>query len=127
MLSILDRPTETHPELWGSARHAERIAVSAAPAPSQKSRFMKQAWVGLGSNLEEPITQLTNAYRRLATNPQIQVEAASSVYLSAPRPQDQPDFYNAVLSLRTSMTPENCSITANNRNRDGQKTAQALG
>ena len=68
---------------------------------------MTQAWVGLGSNLEEPLTQLTNAYRRLATNPQIQIEAASSVYLSAPHgPQDQPDFYNAVLSLRTSMTPE---------------------
>jgi len=50
---------------------------------------MKQAWVGLGSNLEEPLAQLTDAYRRLAANPQIQVEAASSVYLSAPRgPQD---------------------------------------
>ena len=68
---------------------------------------MKQAWVGLGSNLEEPLTQLTDAYRRLAADPQIHVEAASSVYLSAPQgPQDQPDFYNAVLWLRTSMTPE---------------------
>ena len=68
---------------------------------------MKQAWVGLGSNLEEPLAQLTDAYWRLAANPQIQVEAASSVYLSRPcGPQDQPDFYNAVLSLRTSMTPE---------------------
>ena len=68
---------------------------------------MKQAWVGLGSNLDEPLAQLTDAYRRLAANPQIHVEAASSVYLSAPQgPQDQPDFYNAVLWLRTSMTPE---------------------
>jgi 2-amino-4-hydroxy-6-hydroxymethyldihydropteridine diphosphokinase len=68
---------------------------------------MKQALVGLGSNLEEPLTQLTTAYRRLAGDPEITVEATSSVYLSAPHgPQDQPDFYNAVISLHTSMAPE---------------------
>lgn len=68
---------------------------------------MKQALVGLGSNVEEPLTQLTTAYRRLAADPEITVEATSSVYLSAPHgPQDQPNFYNAVVSLRTSMTPE---------------------
>ena len=67
---------------------------------------MKQALVGLGSNLEEPLTQLTAAYRQLAADPEINVKSASSVYLSAPHgPQDQPDFYNAVISLQTSMTP----------------------
>ena len=61
---------------------------------------MKQAWVGLGSNLEEPLAQLTDAYWRLAANPQIQVEAASSVYLSRPRgPQDQPDFYLSLIHI----------------------------
>lgn len=68
---------------------------------------MKQALVGLGSNVEEPLTQLTTAYRVLAADPEITVEATSSVYLSAPHgPQDQPDFYNAVISLHTSMAPE---------------------
>ena len=68
---------------------------------------MKQALVGLGSNVEEPLTQLTTAYRRLAADPEITVEATSSGYLSAPHgPQDQPNFYNAVISLRTSMAPE---------------------
>lgn len=68
---------------------------------------MKQALVGLGSNVEEPLTQLTTAYRRLAADPEITIEATSSVYLSAPHgPQDQPDFYNAVISLHTSMAPE---------------------
>ena len=68
---------------------------------------MKQALVGLGSNVEEPLTQLTTAYRRLAADPEITGEATSSVYLSAPHgPQDQPDFYNAVISLHTSMAPE---------------------
>ena len=51
--------------------------------------------------------QLTDAYRRLDAHPNITVEAASSVYLSAPHgPQDQPDFYNAAISLHTSMPPE---------------------
>ena len=68
---------------------------------------MKRAFVGLGSNVEEPLTQLTKAYRRLAAEPEINVEAVSSVYLSAPHgPQDQPNFFNAVISLHTSMTPK---------------------
>ena len=68
---------------------------------------MSQALVGLGSNVEEPLMQLTDAYRRLAADPNITVEATSSVYLSAPHgPQDQPDFYNAAISLHTSMPPE---------------------
>ena len=68
---------------------------------------MNQALVGLGSNVEAPLTQLTDAYRRLAADPNITVEATSSVYLSAPHgPQDQPDFYNAAISLHTSMPPE---------------------
>ena len=68
---------------------------------------MKRAFVGLGSNVEEPLTQLTKAYRRLAAEPEINVEAVSSVYLSAPHgPQDQPNFFNAVISLHTSMAPE---------------------
>jgi 2-amino-4-hydroxy-6-hydroxymethyldihydropteridine diphosphokinase len=68
---------------------------------------MKQALVGLGSNLGEPLTQLTAAYRRLAADPEIKVESASRVYLSAPHgPQDQPDFCNAVISLQTSLTPQ---------------------
>lgn len=68
---------------------------------------MSQALVGLGSNVDEPLMQLTAAYRRLTADPEIDVEATSSVYLSAPHgPQDQPDFYNAALLLQTSITPE---------------------
>ena len=68
---------------------------------------MNQALVGLGSNVEAPLTQLADAYRRLNTDPKITVEMASSVYLSAPHgPKDQPDFYNAAISLHTTMPPE---------------------
>ena len=68
---------------------------------------MNQALVGLGSNAEAPLTQLADAYRRLNADPNITVETASSVYLSAPHgPKDQPDFYNAAISLHTTMPPE---------------------
>ena len=68
---------------------------------------MNQALVGLGSNVEAPLTQLAYAYRRLNADPNITVETASSVYLSAPHgPKDQPDFYNAAISLHTTMPPE---------------------
>lgn len=68
---------------------------------------MNQALVGLGSNVEAPLRQLADAYRRLHADPHITVETASSVYLSAPHgPKDQPDFYNAAISLHTTMPPE---------------------
>ena len=68
---------------------------------------MNQALVGLGSNVEAPLTQLVDAYRRLSADPNITVETASSVYLSAPHgPKNQPDFYNAAISLNTTMPPE---------------------
>ena len=68
---------------------------------------MNQALVGLGSNVEAPLTQLADAYRRLNADPNITVETVSSVYLSAPHgPSDQPDFYNAAISLHTTMPPE---------------------
>ena len=73
---------------------------------------MNQALVGLGSNVEAPLTQLADAYRRLDADPYITVETASSVYLSAPHgPQDQPDFYNAAISLHTTMLPEQLLTT----------------
>ena len=68
---------------------------------------MNQALVGLGSNVEAPLTQLADACRRLNADPNITVETASSVYLSAPHgPKDQPDFYNAAISLHTTIPPE---------------------
>ena len=73
---------------------------------------MNQALVGLGSNVETPLMQLADAYRRLDADPNITVETASSVYLSAPHgPHDQPDFYNAAISLHTTMPPEELLTT----------------
>lgn len=63
------------------------------------------AYIGLGSNLDEPREQVRRASKALT-----RLDAAvrlSSLYMSAPMgPQDQPRFINAVAEIRTRMSPE---------------------
>ena len=65
---------------------------------------MNQAYIGLGSNLENPLEQLQSAVRALAQLPDSHIELISSVYRSAPLGgAKQPDYLNAVLLLHTEM------------------------
>lgn len=65
------------------------------------------AYIGLGSNLGDPHTQLRTAFEELDALPQSGCLAYSSLYRSAPMGSvDQPDFINAVLALETTLTPE---------------------
>lgn len=65
------------------------------------------AFVGLGSNLEDPSGQLQRAFADLDTLPDTRLVARSSLYRSAPVGYlDQPDFVNAVARLETSLTPQ---------------------
>lgn len=67
---------------------------------------MTAAYIGLGSNLEQPDQQIANAIRELGALPDTRLIAASSLYQSAPvGPQDQPDFINAVALIETALTP----------------------
>ena len=62
------------------------------------------AVIALGSNLAEPVRQVRDALSALEAHPQIQIEKTSSLYLTAPVGYDnQPDFVNAVCSVRTSL------------------------
>lgn len=62
------------------------------------------AVIALGSNLAEPARQVRAALSALEAHPQIQIEKTSSLYLTAPVGYDnQPDFVNAVCSVRTSL------------------------
>lgn len=64
------------------------------------------AYVGLGSNLSSPASQLDRALEALAALPDSELQQTSSFYTSQPvGPQDQPDFVNAVARLRTSLSP----------------------
>lgn len=63
-------------------------------------------YIGLGSNLEQPLEQVSSAIEELALLPETELLTASSLYRSAPvGPQDQPDFINAVVKIETSLTP----------------------
>ncbi len=64
------------------------------------------AYIGLGSNLEDPIEQLRAGIAALARLPETALERCSSFYLSAPIGRlDQPDFINAVCRVRTALAP----------------------
>jgi 2-amino-4-hydroxy-6-hydroxymethyldihydropteridine diphosphokinase len=63
-------------------------------------------YIGLGSNLAEPLAQLREALQALAQLPQSQLQAVSSFYLSDPLgPSDQPRYVNAVARLDCALTP----------------------
>ena len=64
------------------------------------------AYVGLGSNLQQPIQQLRDALVALLELPETRQLCSSSFYASKPMgPQDQPDYVNAVAQLETTLSP----------------------
>lgn len=65
------------------------------------------SYIGLGANLDEPVTQLRTALRELAQLPASRLVAVSPLYRNPPMgPQDQPDYVNAVAALETELAPE---------------------
>jgi len=67
-----------------------------------------QVLIALGSNLENPVSQVRRAFNELATLPESSLLACSSLYRSAPvGKSDQPDFINAVVQIETTLSPHN--------------------
>lgn len=65
------------------------------------------AFIGLGSNLEDPHSQLQRAFAELDRLPGTRLIARSSLYRSAPLGYaDQPEFANAVAQIATALTPQ---------------------
>ena len=65
-----------------------------------------EAFIGIGSNLEDPQSQIINAFQELQELPNIQVLLKSSLYQSKPMgPNDQPDFINAIVKISTTLQP----------------------
>ena len=65
---------------------------------------MTRAYVGLGSNLGEPLRTLEQAFGELDKLPATRVTARSPLYRGAPIGHTaQPDFVNAVAELNTSL------------------------
>lgn len=67
---------------------------------------MPLAYIGLGSNLNDPAGQVRRALGVIAALPESRLAAASRLYRSPPMgPADQPDYINAVAALETGLTP----------------------
>lgn len=75
--------------------------------PLTGTKPTSQAFIGLGSNLENPIFQIRRAILLLAELTDSRLLAQSSLYRSAPlgTPLDQPDFINAVAHIETALRP----------------------
>jgi len=64
------------------------------------------AFIGLGSNLAGPLVQVRQALVELDSIPGTRVTARSSFYRTSPVGLlEQPDFINAVASVRTTLKP----------------------
>src|SRR5204863_6748152 len=99
-------------------RHAQGHAAAGyrapqtPPAPAQETPRgadarlgVTRAYVGIGSNLEEPRQQVLRAFDELARLPETTLTAHSSLYRTAPMGHAaQPDFINAVAALDTRMS-----------------------
>ena len=72
------------------------------PSTAQKNI----AYIGLGSNLDLPLTHIKQAAEALNQIPQTQLLALSPLYQSkAVGPGDQPDYINGAAALETSLPP----------------------
>jgi 2-amino-4-hydroxy-6-hydroxymethyldihydropteridine diphosphokinase len=65
------------------------------------------AFIGLGSNLDDPRAQVLRGFAALDDLPGMRLLARSSLYASTPVGYlDQPDFVNAVAKISTTLTPQ---------------------
>lgn len=63
------------------------------------------AYIGLGSNLADPVEQVKVAINNLQSLPYSHLVDWSSLYASPPMgPQDQPDYINAVVAIETTLS-----------------------
>jgi 2-amino-4-hydroxy-6-hydroxymethyldihydropteridine diphosphokinase len=66
----------------------------------------RPAYVGVGSNLDDPVRQVQNAIAAIERLPESGFFARSSLWRSTPLgPADQPDFVNAAVAFLTRLEP----------------------
>lgn len=67
---------------------------------------MITAYIAVGSNLADPVAQANAAIDALKLLPKSEFILASKLYSSTPMgPQNQPDYINAVIAIKTELTP----------------------
>jgi 2-amino-4-hydroxy-6-hydroxymethyldihydropteridine diphosphokinase len=67
---------------------------------------MPRAFIAIGSNLQQPRSQVMQAFEGISRLPNTQLIKRSSLYRTAPVGyDDQPDFINAVAEVETELPP----------------------
>ena len=67
---------------------------------------MIDCYIGLGSNLDDPLKHVSQAIAELQHLPKSRLLASSRLYRSKPMgPANQPDYINAVVKLATELSP----------------------
>jgi len=65
-----------------------------------------RAYIGIGSNLLNPLNQVITAFNEIGSMPKSKLIMKSSCYSSSPLGyKDQPDFINAVVLIETELSP----------------------
>lgn len=73
---------------------------------AKEARVRAFAFVGLGSNLDDPCAQVRSAFEELAKLPHSSLIAQSSLWRSAPLGYTmQADYVNAVAQIETGLSP----------------------
>lgn len=71
------------------------------------SGFRSTAFIGLGSNIDDPIGHIQHAFQEIDEIPDTALVSVSSLYETAPIGYDnQPAFINAVVKAETSLSPQ---------------------
>lgn len=66
-----------------------------------------RTYIGLGGNLDNPVSQVREGFRALAQLSRSRLVTQSALYRSSPvGPADQPDYVNAVACLDTELAPQ---------------------
>jgi len=93
-----------------------------------KRKQTTSVYIGLGSNLAEPIEQIESARVAIGNIDGVEEIALSGLYSSPPMgPPDQPDYINAVMAVKTGLAPHvllkglQCIETAQGRVRVGER------
>ncbi len=85
-----------------------RLEISETDAVAEQKlvSHWTTVYIGLGSNLAEPMSQIKSARAAINRLAYIHERAFSNLYHSPPMgPPDQPDYINAVMAVVTRLTP----------------------
>ena len=67
-------------------------------------RSSELCYLGLGSNLEDPVNQVRTAIDKIANLPSCELLKQSSLYQSKSMLNGQPDYINAVIAIATQLS-----------------------